>query len=560
MSHSSQRWNILLPKKFNKEGFNEVTIASQTRSTEGPCRDDDDLRNWIRILPTTVITLDLANQAPFPLIAFPYPYINWLSQTASSVPIVVSPNATSSTLSEALNLSSGFGKRLTDKPVQIRLTHTPSGKMNVRFGLAADLGNLAPKSNIESRLDGLWISGPNANALRDTVNTLNNPSLISQMIGTVANLSTYVPKPAVASTRIGTATFSEIGFPSINLNGVGTQTSSLVLHRPLLIPLGRGGELRIKFRHAATLMRVRSLLSVTINDQPLASVNMTPENANDGELVCNVPIEIVDSNEWRIQITAHNELANADCSKSYDDVAWTNILGSSSFQLHEGALPNTPYLDGFPYLRGKDGKLPETLTLNAGKQQTDTMLTLAATTTARASQMNRALTHWALSTEAVTGNEDVIVGYLNDEERFKAIASRLLIVPNKHGIPMISKEIPVLASSLTDAVVVQAIPKTSGGACYVILGASDEAIARFLDYITSLKGFNAMSGQVAVYSKQGEMFVFDTVTQADRLAAEENEMSRYRPSMTLAMSIVGGLFVLLIIFIASKFVKRKPKA
>ena len=559
VSQSSQRWNVGLPKKFIKVGFNELTIASQTKSTEGPCRDDDDLRNWVRIFPSSVLRVDLANQSPFPLVAYPYPYINWLSQTATSMPIVVSANATESTLSAALNLSSGFGKRLPDKPLEVRLSHNPVGNLNIRFGLASDLGNLAPKTNIEARGDGLWLSAANPSALGETVSTLNNPLMTAQMNGFAANASNFVPKPTPAATRIGIATFSELGFPGINLNGIGTQTASLVLHRPLLIPLGRGGELRLKYRHAATLMRARSLLSVTVNDQPIASANLNPENANDGELICSLPIEIVDSNEWRIQITAHNELANADCSKSYDDVAWTNILGSSSFQLHEGALPNTPYLDGFPYLRGRDGKLPENVTMNFGSQSTEAILTLAATTAARSSQTNRTLTHWALSTAGLSGNEDVVIGYLNEEDRFKSIASRLLIVPNKNGIPTISKEVAVLPSSLVDAVVVQAIPKSSGGASYVILGASDEAIKRFTEYISSLPGFNSMSGQVAVFTKQGEMFVFDTVTQSDRLAAEDNEMSRYRPSMTLTMSIVGGIFVLLLIFIASKFVKRKPK-
>ena len=558
---STVHWVVTLPKKYLKEGFNELLLATQTHNTEGPCREDDDLRNWVRFLKTSQLNLNLSSYSVYPLYSYPYPYVNWLSQTSTSVPIVTGSNASEHTLSGVLNLASGLGKRLPDKPLEVRASHKPDAGMNIYLGLQSDFNNSQITSELQALNTGLWITGKTDDRLAAAIQSIRNSEVSNQMRGIAASAANYSLPKQPATTRVGTALFSELGYPNINLNGLGSQSALLVLHRPLLIPLGRGAELHLKFRHAATLMKSRSILTVVINDTAVGSATLQPENANDGELVCPLPIELIDSNEWRIQITSHNELANADCSKSYNDVAWTTVLGSSSFQLKEGSLPNNAYLEGFPYLRGKDGYLPDTASMNLGRAPTDATMTLAATTAARSSQTNRGLVNWSASLGNVTGNEDVVLGTLSDEDRFQPLASKLYLTPSKSGIPTIRKDLPILPNVLQDAVVVQAIPKNSGGTCYVIMAASDGAAQRFTEYLASLNGFNSLQGQVAVFSKEGELFTFDVLSHNDRLTAEENELSRYKPTMSIVMGIVAALALGLAIFIGRKFVKKKePKA
>lgn|GEM_PF-1263132 len=554
-------WVVNLPQQYLKEGFNELLIATQTHNTEGPCREDDDLRNWVRFLKSTKLTLNLASYPAYPLYSYPYPYVNWLSQTCTSVPIVTNPNASERTLSGVLNLASGLGRRLPDKPLEVRATHKPVPGMNIYLGLQSEQNNPQITTELQAMNSGLWISGKTDDRLAMAIKSIRDSEISAQMRGTSTSAANIQPVKQPATTRIGTALFSELGYPTINLNGLGSQSALLVLHRPLLIPLGRGGELHLKFRHASTLMKARSILTVTVNDTAIGSVTLQPENANDGELVCPLPIEIIDSNEWRIQITAHNELPNVDCSKSYNDVAWTTILGSSTFQLKEGSLPNNPYLEGFPYLRGKDGYLPESAIMNLGKSPSDEILTLGATTAAHASQTNRGMVNWTATLGSITGNEDVVFGFLNDEERFQPISSKLYVTPSKSGTPGITKNVPILPSVLSDAVVVQAIAKPSGGTCYVVMAASPAAAQRFADYLSSINGFNTLQGQVAVLSKDGEIYTFNTLSQNDRLIAEDNELSRYKPTMNIVMTIVGVVVLLIAIFIGRKFVKkREPKA
>ena len=550
-------WRVVLPRKYFKEGFNELDLANQSKTTEGPCREDDDLRNWVRYLSTSILRINLDSKAMYPLASYPFPYVNWLSQTATSVPILISRSADEKTVSSALNFAAGLGARFIDKPLEVLLSRGASTSLAVHLGLEKELSPSPPKSAIEVRPDGLWISGDNAEKLDAAVRTVSNPEITAQMSGYASSAIDYLVKPGRPSTRLGSTTFYELGLTTVYLAGLGNQTTSIVIRRPLVAQLGREGALVIRFRHSATLWRSKSLLSVTVNDHPISNVALTPENANDGELACPMPIEVVNSNEWRIQITSHNEVSNPDCSKAYEDVAWTAILGSSSFQLKDGKLPSTPYLDGFPYFRGAAGILPEYVTLSLATNPSDEELTLASTIAAHASQMNRESVHWRSSTGAITGQEDVLIGRLDDEERFRSISANLLVTPSKSGPPRIDRSLPLLPSSLDDATVIEAVRKQSGGVAYVVLGSSASALDRFAKYIASLKGYDALHGQVAVLTRDGELLTFETVSAAEKAAAEDEEMNRYRPSMTVIMTAIGALFVLLVIFIGSKFIKRK---
>ncbi len=555
------RWNITLPKKYFKRGFNEVDIATRSRITEGPCRDDDDLRNWVRFKSTSELLLQLNSSSVYPLSAFPYPYVSWLSQTASSVPIVLPPKATDRTLSAALNLAASLGSRFMDKPLEVLMSMSAQANPSIYLGLAGELNTRSPKSAIEVQNSGLWISGRTGDQLDAAVRTLSNPELSAQMRGMTSTAIEYVSKQGPPATKVGTVSFRELGNSIIPLTGIGSQTTSLVLRRPLLSSLGRGGQLRLRYRHAAILLPSRSMLSVVMNDQPIGSVALSPNNANDGELICPVPVDLADRNEWVIQITAHNELASVDCAKNYEDVAWTTILGSSDFELREGSLTSTPYLEGFPYLRSKDGLLPAEATLSLGSNPSTALLTLAATTAARATQTNRGIALWKVSNGGLTGYEDVVVGLYNEEDRFRIMGNRLLVAPKKTGVPSVRQDLAILPSTLEGGVVVQAIAKPEGGVTYIVLGSSDQAILRFTEYLSSLQGTNALHGQVAVFTKEGDLFAFDPASTSDKLAGEEAELHRYKPGMTLIMSIVSGILVILAIFIGAKFVKRKrPKA
>jgi len=553
-------WEIRLPREYFKPGFNELMIVTRSRQIDGPCLEDDDMRNWVRFRSTTALTFHLEDKSRFPLNTYPFPYINWLTQPASAMPIVLGQNASDATFSAAFNLAASWGRRLIEKPITVQVTRGSVEGNAVHLGQRSELNNPKQRKSIEVHDSGLWITGLNAGRVDAAVRTLSTPAASSQMRDFASQAVDVQPKPADAETRLGIATFNELGYQAINLAGIGSQSTTIVLRRPISTRLGRGAQLRLRFRHAATLLKQRSLLSVTINNQPVGSVSLTPENANEGELVCSVPINLVDSNEWSVMITAHNELGAVECDKTYEDIAWTTILGASEFELRDGSLPSYPFLEGFPYERDKDGLLPTEINVNLGPKPSDSELSFIASAAVLAAQSNHGTPRWSASTQDLTGNEDVMIGLLDEEERFHRIEDQLMVRPSKSGQPTIDKDLPVLPSTLEDSVVVQAIHKANGGVAYVVLGTSNQALDRFATFLADPKSEGALRGQVAVFTVRGELFTFDALSPADRHKVEKDEMLRYKPQMRYDMTIIVIVIVIILTYIGSKFVKRKkPK-
>lgn len=552
-----EHWQVVLPKRYCKGGFNEVSIVVRGYARLGPCTEDDDMKNWVRFHDTSNIRLNLSEPGACPLNAYPFPYLNWLAHPVTTVPIAVGPTAHDGSISAALNIAAGWGHRITDQPLILKMTRAAVTTPAVHVGTPAEFG--ARKADSEIQVDGsdLWVTGRDKAVLDACVNSLNTPEIVTQMGGFAASPMDTVQKPPFGAPRLGVTTFEELGYPSIKLAGVGSQGTAIVLRRPLLVRVGRGGQLRLRFRHAATLVRTHSMLSIAINGQQIGSSLLTPDNANDGELVCPLPINLADSNQWNIEITAHNELANVDCSKRYEDIAWTTVLGMSDFELEEGTLPNAPFLEGFPYFRTSDGTLPHTLTVNVGLKPSTEVLSCAATTVARAAQTNNGTTSWHATSGELSGSEDLIIGLFRQEQRFRSMLGSLLVAPSDSGVPVVNGGLPILPSSLVGAVVIEAVAKSSGGVGYVVLAASNGALDRFTQYLANPEVGGMLKGQVAVFTKEGEIFSFDTVSESERRMAESAEMRRYKPEMILGMTLVLVLLTGVIGFIGSKFVKRK---
>ncbi len=552
-----ERWVVKLPRKYCKSGFNELSVVVRSVSRLGPCSEDDDMKNWVRFRTTSVIGLPLVELQACPLNAYPFPYLNWLSEPIGTVPIAVGPLAKDASISAALNIAAGWGRRITDQALILTMTRSALNVPAVHVGTPAELGIRKPDAEIEVHRGDLYITGPDKAVLDASVTSLNNPEVASQMSGLSASPMEIKAKQTEAGPRLGATTFEELGYPSIRLAGVGSQGTAIVLRRPLLVKIGRGGQLRLRFRHAATLIKTHSMLSVAINGQQIGSSLLTPENSNDGDLVCPLPINLADANQWNIEITAHNELANVDCSKRYEDIAWTTILGMSDFELQEGTLPNTPFLEGFPYFRSIDGALPHSLTVNVGTKPSTELLSFTATIVARAAQTNHGVPIWHASSEEITGNEDLVVGLFRQEQRFSRILSNLLVAPSKSGVPTVTRGLPILPSSLVGAVIVQAVPKPSGGVMYVILAASNNALQKFTQFLANPEVGGMLKGQIAVFTQEGEIFAFDTMSEAEKRAAEAAEMRRYKPEMILWMTTALIALAVLVGFMGSKFVKKK---
>lgn len=556
-------WTTTIPRGMFKVGFNDLAVAIGSRSTVGPCQEEDDQGDWWRLKAKSQLNFTVQRPNRDELASYPFPYLNRLKQAPVAAPIVCALKASDATLAEALNLASGWGMRESAKPFVVGLRRaaigTPIGQRSVRLGLTSDFGLPRPKSGIVAGDGDLFVTGASPEKLAASVQTLSESTLTDQFWGPTSDALPFRNAEHALRTRVGQATFGELGFSDISLAGIGTQSTTLVLHRPLGASLGRGAALHLRFRHAATLMPSKSLLSVKINNQALGSVALNQQNSNSGELVCNVPVDVVNDSEWVVNITAQNELANADCAKRYESSAWTQLLATSELTVQPGSLAFRPYLEGFPYLRDLDGKMPALVQIGLRKDASNEELSVAATLAARASQTNGAAPHWQVNPSVASDQMSVIVGLYTEEGRFGSISPSMLIKPSAKGDLVVSPKLPILPASLAGGVVVQAIPSPKG-ATYVVMGANKAVLGDFATFLGNPRNASAMKGEVAVMTRDGRFYTFSTVTKGDLIDAEAAEMRRYKPEMTMIMAAIVTFLIGCAFFIASKFVKRKsPK-
>jgi hypothetical protein len=284
---------------------------------------------------------------------------------------------------------------------------------------------------------------------------------------------------------------------------------------------------------------------------------LSKDNADTGVAEFELPVTQTIQNGWVIELVASHDVGAQDCSKSYEDVAWTTILGTSGFELTEGSLRATPYLDGFPYFRGRKGELPD-LTVSLPEHPSEVVMTLAATLAARASQTNRGPAEWKVVRGAPTGSENVIIASPKDAVRLKPFLTQLSVTPTVAGGYQAKPGIKLLPGVFEDAAVVQAVASKSG-ATYVIIG-EDAALERLIALLTNPGKRDLIRGQVSVVTKDNQVFSIDNRSPEDLKAAESEEMLRYKPEMRWIMGGIILAFFLLLLWIGSKFVKRKPAA
>jgi len=379
-------WHIPLPLRLFKPGaFNEIRVISRQRTTDGPCKDFDNAGNWLTFPPGSRLHLVRLDPPVFPLYSYPFPYLDSLETNPGPVRSswVVPTGAKPSLVGEALSLASDWGLHDIVHGLDIKLgAGSDRPGQNIMFGGDASggsLGSLANTSGGGPDRSRLTIGGSTDQGVHAARRTLADPLMVDQLRGFRASVDNDPAQEArTATTRLGSFSFTELGFPVIQLRGAYHQQASLSIQRPVRVDLGRESYITIHFRHSATLNSLRSILTIAVNGVNIGSARLDDSNANGGSIKFRIPVTELAKNIWHIDLMAYHDLASVDCSRTYDEVAWTVVEGDSSLELNTGAISGRPYLDAFPYLVGKDGMSPDRVPIALSSSQSDAQLSAAA--------------------------------------------------------------------------------------------------------------------------------------------------------------------------------------
>lgn len=150
------------------------------------------------------------------------------------------------------------------------------------------------------------------------------------MVSILAFWSICLPAPVVAQ---GTALrFADLGYGDRTARGIDA-----VLDYYFPIPLGlqpaSDGVLTLRFTHSPLLKPDRSTLSVALNGQSLASIRLTADNAENGQLTVSLPIAGFNGPGLFLQVQFHMRLTDDSCEEVQNPALWTVVSGDSTLRL-----------------------------------------------------------------------------------------------------------------------------------------------------------------------------------------------------------------------------------
>jgi hypothetical protein len=576
-------WNVTIPSGLLRPGYNEIRIVTRQRSIEGLCRDIDNDANWVRLEKTTTLAVTRYALASFPLYCYPFPCLDYLATgtTNANAVWVLPPNPTPREVQVMLATASNWGLREPlAKLSPFVTTHIPASGNAVIFGrynrwpalFTEEMPAGATKPNAGwLALNGgdgnvhMIIAGQDDEGVEKASRLASDPEAVEQL--DLQELTVpgdrMIPFEVQPAHKANYFTFASLGAPKISLNGAFHQKTTVTLTRPVREMIGRESYLKVYFRHSATLNVRRSMLTVTVNGQKVGSVALSKDNIQGGTLTMPLPVQELDADQWNIGLLAYHDLGTIDCSKRYDEVAWTVIEGKSHIVLMPGRVPGYASLANFPYAMKNTGEPAKPITMWLPGKPSDAMLSAAAAIAARAGQANLVPLRWrVVMGETLPANARggvvIMLGTPQESRRFNVVNSKLPIQPTPQGYKVRGK-LRVVPESWKEPAILEAVnDRGSHGVLYAVIGANDGAFRRLARSLPEPETLRKLGAQIAVFTREGHMFAFTTIDTEKRRIMLEKEQNRY----TVPMKVAVGIFILVALMLFGRLLwmlRRRPR-
>ncbi len=523
-------WNVTIPAaRIKPNSTNEIKFESRQRSIEGDCADIDNPNNWVVLHKDSSIQIGLKSYPRSVLSAFYSLYYGGLAdQDVLSTDFIVPRDRPVHSIASLLKLSSAIGSTYPYKTeLDYRVfAESPSGgnKNQVYIGtLSAWTGNAElklPSGDLKADQGFLSIVGPpegrthystlvtgnTEEGLKKAVSFITNDVLIKQ-----ADQDSLILDSSVASfsktflsNQAGVYKFSDFGYGDIHLAGAFHQKTNLSFVQPQGMQSGKGSYLNIRFKHAQTLISDRSVITIYINGTPVNSAKLNKANAQEGTLKVMIPEVALTSPVIEVDIETYHYLGLIDCSKDYDESAWSVIDSESELVMLSGDIMLQPVLQKFPYFYPhQDGEDPAIVVGLGNPDGGDVAAaTLLATRVGQNGEQNYNWQIW--QSDAVPNtyrNADMVfLGSYRDIQLPDKIRKNLAVAPASDGQLEIKEGIKLIPETLRNKVLFQVIrsPWDPVRRIYVILY-NQEANRNLLNAVLSDNAIlQTMDGQISL--------------------------------------------------------------
>ena len=387
---SRSNWSIKLPGNLFRPGANEIEISVVHRTIDGLCRDIDNNANWFIIRPETRLSFVLES-AEYTLASFPRPFADPWSASKTDTVVYLPEDFDEETLSAAMNLGSilghaspsgAFPKRLQVRvgvPEQVEANEIVFGKTSELLPELAEAGQSVSADvpvlvlrHLPNERTRLLIAADDSKAFAKAVMALGRPQIVKTFISDQVVLSSPLAFPPTGvlaelfKDKRQTFTLANFGYAEdIPVTGAFHQEAFIDIPRPPNYRTGDGSYIELHFRHSRILDPRKSAITVYINGIPIRATALTPENADGGVLRAPIPASELNRPSWRVSFGFYHDLGIIDCSKRYDEVAWSVIEKETTVHLNTGKVAYTPVWDSFPndFYVGGSGRVELTMLL-----------------------------------------------------------------------------------------------------------------------------------------------------------------------------------------------------
>lgn len=580
---SRQQLQITIPKEYLKEGTNTITLENYIRTEEGlPCVDDVAAANWMNIYKESVVEVKYKPTTQIQNIADFYKAITSIYSLEYEKSLVAVPSHPSDhTLSVALNTLAGLAPRATLNYNQIEfeevrdldeledkefviyvstLAELPSqfkDLLESRELEEAKQAGLMKLINLQTNKHILLIVGDEPEALTKIGQLMGNPDLMSQL----KDKEKWVKASDDVANRLEKDfQYYELTQEGSYVKGAFRRATEFYVDLPKNRILTDSSQIYLKMRYSENLDFERSLVTVYINDYPVGSKKLSLAQANEDELILDIPLDIKIAGGFNVKVAFDLEINDLWCTLRQGETPWAFVSNESMLKLNTKQNSNLKF-EHYPAPFVSDHQFNQVNIVipdEIGKTEYELLRSLVLTLGRFVKDNTGSLEVTRVSSVTDLSEDNlIVVGTFKDNKMIQDLNEGLFFKFSQDGETLLSNEKqnlePEYSKTLGTAQLLASPYTNDGRALLVISGVNEKGMLEAASYLGTLEGLWHIYGDSYIANEEivtAYRFKKDPINQFDF----KETMSEREDLIPLgsAILVVGTLLALMSVLLINK--------
>lgn len=372
---------VLVPKDYIIQGYNEIKIKSYKTISDKICQDDSNTGNWMVIHKESYTSIRYTQKNMGNSISeYPYPYSEVEDKLNLDTTMVVPDNMTRGESTAVFNLASEFGKTTKNDNLKLNVKlysemknwsedniiyvgkpeNTAEEILNI---LSTKEQTLLSSNCIIKQVDSPYnknkkmmvIIGSNEEDLIKASNLLVENKLSNQVLSSsvIVNKNTNVKTNEQQELNLSHLTLKDLGYSDFLLEGAFNQQALFDVKIPKGKILDYGSKIVLNLRYSDNLDFEKSLVTVSINDVVVGSKKLDRSHSNNDKLELKIPKDIDNKDYYQVKLAFNLSIKNQNCITRESNNPWAYVLNSSYLELSTKNKESLSF-ESYPYPFVKD--------------------------------------------------------------------------------------------------------------------------------------------------------------------------------------------------------------